>query len=174
VTTDELTIKQRAFVEHYLTCWNAAEAARLAGYSEKSARVIGPENLSKPAVAAAIAQRLAELKMSADEVLTRLADQARGSIAPFLRRRGDGELAGFDLADDKPLHLVRKATITRRTYKDTTEETVTIELHDAQTALGLLGKHHKLFTDNVEHSGTVGVKTYQSVSPDDWDQTPTE
>ena len=46
-TTMALSKKQRVFVEHFLRCWNAAEAARRAGYSERSARHIGCENLSE-------------------------------------------------------------------------------------------------------------------------------
>lgn len=164
-----LSAKQQAFVESYLACWNAAEAARRAGYSEKTARSIGAENLTKPDIQAAIQARLAELKMSADEVLTRLADQARGSLAPFLVTNERGDLQRFDLNDEQPLHLLKKASVTKRTYKDTTEETVSIELYDAQAALNLLGKHHKLFTDVTEHTGDIGIKTYKTVSPDDWD-----
>jgi phage terminase small subunit len=77
--------KQQAFVEHYLQCWNAAEAARRAGYSEKTARSIGAENLTKPDIQEAIQTRLAELKMSADEVLARLTEYGRGTMADFLR-----------------------------------------------------------------------------------------
>lgn len=153
-----LSPKQQAFVECYLACWNAAEAARRAGYSEKTARSIGAENLTKPDIQQAIQDRLAELKMGADEVLTRLAEQARGSLAPFLRVNGLGELSGFDLSDDQPLHLLKKASHSKRTYKDTTEETVTLELYDAQAALNMLGRHHKLFTDMTEHSGKVDVE----------------
>lgn len=52
-----LTARQEKFVEHYALCGNAAEAARLAGYSAKTARVTGPETLSKPAVKAALQAR---------------------------------------------------------------------------------------------------------------------
>ena len=57
----KLTPKQKDFCEYYLQTGNAAEAARLAGYSEKTARVIGPENLLKPAVSEYIARRRAEM-----------------------------------------------------------------------------------------------------------------
>ncbi|KPV52209.1 hypothetical protein SE17_16870, partial [Kouleothrix aurantiaca] len=137
-------------------------------------RSIGAENLTKPDIQAAIAARLSELKMGADEVLSRLTEHARGSLAPFLRISGDGELTGFDFSgDDKPLHLLKKASVTRRTFKDIDETTVTLELYDGQAALTLLGKHHKLFTDNIAHSGQLAVKTYQTVSPDDWDDADT-
>lgn len=44
----ELTPKQKAFADEYLICGNATEAAKKAGYSERSARQMGAENLSKP------------------------------------------------------------------------------------------------------------------------------
>lgn len=53
----KLTVRQGKFVEHYALCGNAAEAARLAGYSARSARVTGPETLSNPAVKQALAAR---------------------------------------------------------------------------------------------------------------------
>lgn len=167
-----LTNKQQAFVEHYLATWNASEAARQVNAKAKRPDQIGYEYLRNPEIAEAIEARLTELKMGADEVVVRLTEHARGSLADFLRITGDGELHGFDLSEAKPLHLLKKASVTKRTYKDTTEETVSIELYDAQAALNLLGKHHKLFTDNIEHSGTLGIKTYQTVSPDDWDDPP--
>lgn len=168
-----LSTKQLAFIENYLTHWNGTKAAIDAGYSARSARSIASENLTKPDIQAAIAARLVELKMSADEVLTRLTEHARGSIGPFIRVTPGGELRGFDLGDDKPVQLVRRATHTRRTYKDgSSDDSVTIEIHDSQAALALLGKHHKLFTDQVEHSGSVDIKGYTRVSPDDWDKPP--
>lgn len=93
--------------------------------------------------------------MSADEVLSRLSDHARGSLAPFIRRDTDGDLYGFDLSETQPLHLLKKASITRRRQKDdrdevVTVETITIELYDAQAALALLGKHHGLFVERTE------------------------
>lgn len=143
-----LTTKQQAFIESYLRCWNAAQAARDAGYTGTRANQQGQDYLSKPVIQAAIQERLAELKMGADEVLVRLSEHARGSTAPFMRRNLNGELLGFDLGDDKPLNLLHKVTITKRTVKELTEEKVSIELYDAQAALALLGKHHKLFGDS--------------------------
>lgn len=69
----QLTARQEKFVEHYAICGNAAEAARLAGYSAKTARVMGPETLSKPAVKHALAARQeafrAELGVSKQDVV---------------------------------------------------------------------------------------------------------
>ena len=69
----KLTKKQKDFCEYYLQTGNAAEAARKAGYSAKTARVIGPENLSKPDVLEYIESRRAEMDKrliaDTDEVL---------------------------------------------------------------------------------------------------------
>lgn len=71
-----LTVRQGKFVEHYTVCGNAAEAARLAGYSAKTARVIGPENLLKPAVRAAVEARqrvfAQELGITKDDLIAGL------------------------------------------------------------------------------------------------------
>ena len=53
----KLTPKQKAFADEYLICGNATEAAKKAGYSERTAAVIGNENLKKPNVLEYIAER---------------------------------------------------------------------------------------------------------------------
>lgn len=44
----KLTEKEKNFCHEYVVDWNGARAARKAGYSEKSAKQIATENLSKP------------------------------------------------------------------------------------------------------------------------------
>ena len=74
--------KQKAFCDHYITTLNATEAAKMAGYSEKSARAMGSENLTKPYIKEYIDLRLAELEESrvadATEVLQYLTRLMRG------------------------------------------------------------------------------------------------
>lgn len=43
----KLTPKQKKFAEYYIQSGNATEAAKKAGYSTKTARQIGTENLAK-------------------------------------------------------------------------------------------------------------------------------
>lgn len=148
-----LNAKQTAFVEHYLTCWNGAEAARRAGYSAQTARHQASDLLTKPNMQAAIAERLAELKMGADEVLVRLAEHARASIADVLDEQNRVSLTEARKRDR--IHLVKKLKQTLNKNAVTGVETLTteVELHDSQAALAFIGKHHKLFTEKVEHSG---------------------
>lgn len=74
--------KQKAFCDHYITTLNATEAAKMAGYSKKTATVIGCENLTKPYIREYIDLRLAELEESrvanATEVLQYLTRVMRG------------------------------------------------------------------------------------------------
>ena len=45
-----LTGKQKRFCEEYVIDWNATRAAKVAGYSEKTAGAMGAENLTKPEI----------------------------------------------------------------------------------------------------------------------------
>lgn len=56
----KLTAKQEMFCKEYLVDLNATQAAIRAGYSEKTARVIGGENLLKPAISSYIQTLMAE------------------------------------------------------------------------------------------------------------------
>lgn len=44
---DKLTPKQKAFADNYIISGNATGAAKQAGYSEKTAKIIGTKNLTK-------------------------------------------------------------------------------------------------------------------------------
>lgn len=142
--SEDLTDKQQAFIEHYLICMNASEAARRAGYSKRSAGSIGSENLQKPEIARVIESRMDGLRAQSNEVLARLTRQARGSMADFLSVTNKQVEIKFN--QDAPLDLIKKIRIKPGEYGKEIE----LELYDSQKALELLGKYHKLFTDKVE------------------------
>lgn len=152
-----LTDKEVAFCHEYVIDWNATRAAIDAGYSKKTARQIGYENLTKPYIKDKIKKLIEEKVMARDEVLARLADMARGSHYPFIRIDDDGFIY-FDFSDPealKHLHLIKKIKTKRNRQirgkgedAETWEgEWVEVELHDAQAALVNLGKHYSLFVD---------------------------
>jgi phage terminase small subunit len=137
-----LSAKQQLFVAFYCETWNATDAARRAGY--KDPEQSGYENKKKPEVAAAI-EAYVDAIMPAGEVLQRLADQARSSMEDFI----DPDTETLDLQKaytSKKLHLIKK--FTRVETEQSTR--VSVELYDAQAALGLLGKHHGLFKDVID------------------------
>ncbi|WP_213431657.1 terminase small subunit, partial [Paenibacillus dendritiformis] len=72
-----LTAKQKAFVQEYLIDLNATQAAIRAGYSAKTARKIGAENLTKPdiqkAIQEAMERREKRTEITQDRVLQELA-----------------------------------------------------------------------------------------------------
>ncbi len=142
-----LSAKRRAFVEEYLRGWNATAAAQAAGYV--CPNQAGPRLRHEPAVAACINERIAALAMSADEVLLRLGEQARGSMADFVTDDGAIDLARARAAGK--LHLVRR-------YSEAGEKAgASIELYDAQAALEKIGKALGLFRERVEMSGSIDI-----------------
>jgi phage terminase small subunit len=78
----KLTTKQQKFVTAYVELGNATSAALKAGYSKRTARSIGQENLTKPDIKAAIDERMKKLEdakiMKADEAMKLLTRIARG------------------------------------------------------------------------------------------------
>ena len=175
-----LSNKQRVFVEEYLQCWNATEAARRAGYSPKTAYSIGQENLRKPEIAAAVKARINEKTMQADEVLARLSEQGRADIGQFFKIVEEWTfypLPTYDILDaieviddsdpEKPItrvnYLVRHVALHMDKLVDpqyshllhkvsaTRKGGLQIELYDKQAALVHLGKHLGLFVDRIKH-----------------------
>ena len=160
-----LNRKQRVFVSEYLKCWNASEAARRAGYRGR-ANTIGPRLLANVGIQEEIQRRLDEITMSADEVLTRLADQARASIEGFLIFPKKGRKPALDLRQAQEhglLHLIKK-------LKYNAQGQIEIELHDAQTALALIGKHHGLFIERQDITSggqPIPISVIEVIKPED-------
>lgn len=79
-----MTERQQRFVDYYIQTGNGAEAARLAGYSERSANRIGSENLAKPDISDAIQERLKEMESeriaTAEESMIFLTSVVRGEF----------------------------------------------------------------------------------------------
>lgn len=78
----KLTAKQQKFANSYIESGNATKAAIDAGYSKKTAAVIGNENLTKPYIKSYINERMKEIEsnkiMDATEALQLLTNIARG------------------------------------------------------------------------------------------------
>src|SRR3990172_7601363 len=103
------TRKQWAFIEEYLQCFNATEAAKRAGYSERTARQQGSRLLSNVDISEEIKQRLDERAVRADEILQRLSDMARADLGDFM----DIESMSFQISLEKAkelglTHLIKK------------------------------------------------------------------
>lgn len=141
-----LTVKQKSFIDEYLICRNATEAARRAGYkgNDVTLGVVGYENLRKPQIRNEIDNILKERAMLAGEVLERLTEIARGGLADFL----DLSVSGLPIFDFEKAQAANRLGLLKK-YK-VTKSGVEIELHDPLKALELLGKHHQLFIEKIE------------------------
>lgn len=132
--------KQQRFVEEYLIDLNATQAAIRAGYSERTAYSIGQENLTKPEIAAAVQvemdKRSERTALTTDYVLNGIREVAERCLqrAPVMVGRGEDR---SQLIDEEGRHVW------------------TFDATGANKSFELLGKHLKLFTDRVEHSGAV-------------------
>lgn len=130
-----LNPKQELFVEHYVVTANATEAAKLAGYSEKTSYSQGQRLLKHDEVKEAISVRMEELKKpivaDAEEVLAYLTSVLRGEeTEQVLKGVGEGAQR---LVDKEP------------------------NIKDRIKAAELLAKRHGLLTDKLDINGAVPV-----------------
>jgi phage terminase small subunit len=127
----ELTPKQKAFADYFIETGNAADAAIRAGYSKKTARSIGSENLTKPNIKNYIDARMAEKDAARvakqDEILEFLTKVMRGEYTEQIPV-GIGE--GAQQLEDKDTYL-----------------------KDRVKAAELLGKRYAMWTDKQQLDG---------------------
>lgn len=120
---DDLTLKQRKFVEAYcfVTNGNATEAARLAGYdaSEESLRVIGCDNLTKINIREAINEQLDSVSMLPGEILREFSDVGRAPWREFVQVQlnDEGETVSARLALGDKLRALENLAKIRRMHE---------------------------------------------------------
>ena len=146
-----LTGKQRAFVIEYVKDFNATQSAIRAGYSKKTAKQMGYENLTKPYLMEAIDAFLDENAMKAKEVVQHLTAIARGNIGDLVNELGDPD---FEKAASEGrtnlIQTIKTKTVT--TKDDAVIETVEFKLYDRLKALDMLAKYHNLTNTTVIHT----------------------
>lgn len=143
-----MTAKQQRFCDEYLIDMNATQAAIRAGYSKKTARVIGQENLLKPAIRDYIEKRMAEkekaLIADQDEVMKYLTSVMRRELTEHVVVTLCEEESTYVPDDDGKM---RKQTI-KKEMPEIVE--IPARLADANKAAELLGKAYALFTDRLD------------------------
>lgn len=135
----KMTAKQQRFCDEYLIDLNATQAAIRAGYSVKTARTIGAENLAKPIIKAYIAARMAEKdkKLIADQ------DEVLEYLTSVLRGESQSEIVVVENIGD--------FTSRARAMQKAPDEKERLK------AAELLGRRYSLFTDKVNVDGAVPV-----------------
>jgi phage terminase small subunit len=143
----KLTEKQKRFVDYYIELGNATEAARKAGYSERSAKQIGNENLTK--LDFYIQKRLAEL----EEKRIAKANEVMKYLTAVMRGEEKEEIIVVENIGD---YESRARIINKQ-----------VSAKERIRAAELLGKRYALFKDNVNLSGEVGVQIIDDIELDD-------
>lgn len=127
----KLTQKQRRFIDEYIISGNATQAAIKAGYSKRTARKIGQENLTKPDIKTEIARRNAEIQSekTADmtEVIEYLTSVMRGEQTESVAT-AKGVFSGVE-----------------------------VSAKDRIKAAELIGKRNGAWTDKKELSGDINI-----------------
>ena len=130
-----MTPRQQKFCDEYLISGNATEAAIKAGYSRKTAKQTGSENLAKPDLRAYIDEQLAKIHSAkiadAEEVMKYLTSVMRGEhTEQVLKLAGEGVQTVTD---------------------------IDVSAKERLKAAELIGKRYGLFTDKVGLEGAVPV-----------------
>ncbi|MEF9952946.1 MAG: terminase small subunit [Clostridium sp.] len=128
----KLTPKQKAFADYYIELGNATEAAIKAGYSKKTAAVIGAENLIKPNIKAYIDQRIKELD---DKAIAR-----QEEVLKYLTKVMRGEESEEVVVTENIGDFMSEARIIKKQ----------VGAKERNKAAELLGKRYRLFVDKVE------------------------
>jgi phage terminase small subunit len=160
-TPDGLSPKQQRFVAEYLIDQNATQAAIRAGYSPRTAKSIGYENLTKPDVLAAITGGLRKLMDQPVSEAERIIAEAKRIAFSDIRRLYDPRgrlLSGQDLPDDIAPAVSSMRVVERSKGKGETEVIREVKLWDKNAAIGTLARVHKLLTEKVEVNSTVETR----------------
>ena len=153
-----LSRRRKRFILSYCNNLSATKAAKEAGYSHRTAGVIGHELLKIPEIRVEIDTILAEqrkkLEISPNKVLQELAKIAYQDVRKLFA--ADGSLLPIAQLDDNSAAAVAGVDVEKlyqHFAKGGAEErgTVTkIRTRDSVAALGLLARHLKLLTDKIE------------------------
>lgn len=166
----KLTNKQIRFCLEYIFDWNAARAARDAGYKEKTAKITGYENLTKPYLLEYIElikhDYEINLNLSKSMVIQEHMKLAFTSIAHFHK-------TWMDRKDFDDLTPEQKACIQKiKTEKTGIKESVYIELYDKGKALESIAKlmgYNE--ADKHQHSGDLQIGAIPELSEQEIEST---
>ena len=127
-----MTEKQKKFCDYFIETGNATKSAIFAGYSEKTAKQIGQQNLTKLDIKSYIDKRLKQLEderiADADEVMKFLTSVMRGEVKePVAILDGDGYQKVVDLQPNVATRRAAAVDLGKRyaLFTDKTEMTVT-------------------------------------------------
>lgn len=144
----KLTAKQQRFCDEYLIDLNATQAAIRAGYSKKTAKQIGQENLTKPVIKEYIGKRMQEK----EDALIATQDEVMKYLSAVMRRE-ETESVVVTISEEQSTYTPDENGVMRKqALKKEVPKIVKIPamLRDANKAAELLGKAYGIYTEKVE------------------------
>jgi phage terminase small subunit len=166
----KLTPKQSLFIQEYLIDKNATQAAIRAGYSKKTAKSIGQENLTKPdiknAIDSLLAAAAAALDITRERVLREMARCAFADVRKLFN--ADGSLKDILELDPDTAAAIAGLEIESlfagkgdaRANIGTTNK---VKFINKTTALDMLGKHLGLFEKDNKQAGEGAVDALNQI-----------
>ena len=146
-----MTEKQQRFVDEYLIDLNATQAAIRAGYSVKTAKDIGCQNLAKLNIQQAISEKMAERSkrtgVNQDRIVLELAKIAFVNAVDVIDSDDATIKAGATADDTAAIQSVKVKLIPGKKGEGVERE---IRLNDKLKALELLGKHLGMWNDKLD------------------------
>lgn len=124
----KLTPKQQAFADYYIQTGNATEAAIKAGYSEKTAKQTGYENLTKPYIQQYIEEKQKQLESN------RLADITEVREFWTEAMRNPDNAMKDRLKASEMIARTSGAFLDKVEMKTTGEQTITVTIMDDDNA----------------------------------------
>ena len=135
---DSLPDDEKVYVLEYCRTFNKAAAVRAMGITQHIS-MYAFEMSRKKQIRDAIEEILSVTVMMPNEVLARLAAQARANITDFMNDAGI--IDPSKIVEGEASHAIKKYKV------NFNAGTIELELYDAQNALQFIGKHYKLFAD---------------------------
>ena len=146
----KLTDKQKLFCKYYLINLNATDAAIKAGYSKKTAKDIGCENLAKPNIQEyiqkAMDKRAEKIEITADKVIQEIAKLAFSNASDFMEIDQAGRIGVKDLTQ---LDTTFIAGAKESFDKDGIFTGVELKFHDKTKNLDMLMRHLGLVLKHI-------------------------
>lgn len=146
-----MTEKQHRFIDEYLIDLNATQAAIRAGYSVKTAKDIGCQNLAKLNIQQAISEKMAERSkrtgVNQDRIVLELAKIAFVNAADVIDSDDATIKEGATADDTAAIQSVKVKMIPGKKGEGVERE---IRLNDKLKALELLGKHLGMWNDKLD------------------------
>ncbi len=158
-----LTDKQIRFIEEYLVDLNAKRAAKVAGYSDSSAKSVYTALLGRPHVEEAIRKRKLKIsekmEMTREDILNQYRSIAEADYGDYIEYDEDGAVT---FKPYEELTLEQRAAIADVCFftdpKTGVKSISKIKLHDKTKALEALSKYHGMFEkDNKQKSSGVNI-----------------